>query len=111
MDRKIQKIIPDYKTIYTDILERKFPDKKEEYKYLLDKETFSVADVIELDKKIFGITIENEKFNQRHRSYTEAAILEMLCYQKKNKLNNKELAFHFKLSRNTVTKWKKIFLV
>lgn len=68
-----------------------------------------MIDVIEINKKIFGITIENEKFNQRHRSYTKAAIFEILLYQQKHQLNNKELALHFKLSRNTVTKWKKLF--
>jgi hypothetical protein len=34
----------------------------------------------------------------------------MLDYQKKNKLTNSQLAKHFKLSRNTVTKWKRLFV-
>lgn len=94
-----------------DILERKFPNKIEDCRYLLDKDNLSVLEVIALDKKIFGVTIENEKSNQKHRSYTKGAIIEILIYQEKHRLNNTELALHFKLSRNTVTKWKKRFKI
>jgi hypothetical protein len=103
---------PNYKKIYTDILERKYPDKKDECQELLKKENLSVLDIIKLNQKIFGLPDEeSESFNQKLRSYTEIEILEILNYQKKNMLNNIQLANHFKLSRNTVTKWKKLFSV
>lgn len=47
--------------------------------------------------------------NQKYRSYDKATIIEILNYQKKNSLNNTQLSNHFKLSRNTVTKWKTLF--
>ena len=102
---------PDYFQIYTDILDKKYPRKKEECKSILRKNSISVLDIIELDRKIFGNSDkESESFNQRHRSYSKSDILQILDYQKKHKLNNSQVASHFNLSRNTVTKWKKIFL-
>lgn len=50
---------PDYKTIYSDILHKKPPEKKAECFPLLEKENLSVLDIIELNKKIFGIADRN----------------------------------------------------
>ncbi|WP_228388385.1 helix-turn-helix domain-containing protein [Chryseobacterium sp. CBo1] len=69
-------------------------------------------DVITLNSKIFNLSDKDtHHFNQKHKSYDEQTILEILDYQRKHKLNYIELATHFKLSRDTVAKWKKIFLV
>lgn len=54
---------------------------------------------------------QNIKVNKSHRAYSKEAIYKILEYQKKNCLNNTQLAKHFKLSRNTVTKWKILFNV
>ena len=103
---------PDYKTIYADILHKKHHEKKAECFPLLEKENLSVLDIIELNKKIFGIADkETQAENQKHRSYSKSDILSILDYQKKHKLNNIQLARHFGLSRNTVAKWKKTFVV
>jgi len=105
-------MIPDYKLIYTDILIKKFPHKQERCKKLLEKNNLSVLNIIELNTIIFGKTNnQTENDNQKYRSYRKSDILIILDYQKKHKLNNSQLASHFKLSRNTVAKWKKIFLV
>ncbi|BAP31198.1 uncharacterized protein CHSO_2161 [Chryseobacterium sp. StRB126] len=107
----MQKSTPDYHQIYNDIINKKYPSRKEECKFLLNKENLSVLDVIELNRRIFGISDQRtEAFNQSHRSYNKSSILMMLDYQKKNKLTNSQLAKHFKLSRNTVTKWKRLFI-
>jgi PIN domain nuclease of toxin-antitoxin system len=102
---------PDYRQIYTDILNKKFAHKKDECEELLSKKILSAIDIIELNNKIFGKNTETEKFNQRYRSYNKSSILKILDYQKEHQINNSELAKHFNLSRNTVTKWKKLFLV
>lgn len=108
----MEKSKPDYHRIYSDIINSKFPHLKEEFIPILDKKSLSVLDVLHINKKIFGIPeIETEHFNQRHRSYNRSDIIEILDYQKKNMLNNTQLANHFQLSRNTVTKWKKMFLM
>lgn len=104
----MNKAEPDYKRIYSDMINTKYPDKKESCKVLLEKPKLSVLDVIQINKKIFGVMDkETEVFNQKHRSYDKTTILEILNYQKSKKLSNIELADHFKLSRNTVAKWKK----
>lgn len=103
---------PDYKAIYKDILHHKFPDKIEECLSLLDKKCLSTLDILTLNQKIFGQSDkESAKVNNKHCAYNTSDILQILDYQKKYKLNNTQLANHFKLSRNTIAKWKKIFLV
>lgn len=100
----------NYKKIYADMLKSDTSKTKKEYTEFFKKEQLNALDVIELNEKIFGIKDkESEQFNQRHRFYNPSAILEILEYQKKNRLNNLQLAKHFKLSRNTVSKWKKMF--
>lgn len=101
---------PNYRLIYHDIISIKCPGKKEECNPILNKKEISILDVIKLNMIIFGINDkETQIFNQKHRSYDESTILEILDYQAKNNLNNTQLANHFKLSRNTVAKWKKHF--
>ena len=68
--------------------------------------------VLKALKKIFGIgNRETQAENQKHRSYSKSDILKILDYQKKNNLNNSQLANHFSLSRNTVAKWKRMFII
>lgn len=102
---------PDYKRIFNDIISMKYPQKYKDCASLLQKNKLSVLDVIELNKRIFGYSgKEVMNMNQKHRSYSKNDILQILDYQKRNNLNNSQLALHFKLSRNTVSKWKKLFL-
>lgn len=101
---------PDYKRIFKDILKMKYPEKKEECNDLLSKKELSMLDIIKLNQTIFKLRDkENFTFNQKHRSYNKKTILEILDYQKKHHLNNSQTAIHFNLSRNTLTKWQKMF--
>jgi hypothetical protein len=101
---------PDYKKIFRDIIKIKYPEKQIECQNILSKKELSAMDVINLNQKIFEIkTNESYTFNQRHRSYNKKSILEILEYQKKNNMNNSEVALHFNLSRNSLTKWKRMF--
>ncbi|MCT2409300.1 helix-turn-helix domain-containing protein [Chryseobacterium antibioticum] len=100
----------NYKQIYTDIITKKFPKKLNELKSLLDKKDFSSVDVIEINQKIFGDRDHSVQiFNQKLRSYNKNTMIKILDYQKKNILSNAQLAIHFKMSRNTIAKWKKQF--
>ncbi|GAA5082571.1 hypothetical protein GCM10023210_00020 [Chryseobacterium ginsengisoli] len=111
MDREKQKISqPFYKKIYSDILSRKFPEKMNECKSILSKKELSVLDIIQLNQKIFGYN-EITSDNQRLRSYDDQSILKILEYQKEYNLNNTQLSIHFKLSRNTIAKWKNNFKI
>lgn len=101
---------PNYIKIYSDIIKIKFPEKEQECNNILyKKNNLSLLDVIKLNSIIFGSPKNLTKDNQRHKSYKKEDILQILMYQKRNKLNNKQVATHFKLSRNTIAKWRKIF--
>ena len=102
---------PYYKKIFTDMLALKFPDKKEQCLFFLDKEELSELDVLKLNKIIFGEDVSENVSAKNHRSYDKSTIFKILDYQKNQKLNNIQTARYFGLSRNTVAKWKKIFLV
>jgi len=100
---------PNYNRIYIDLLEAKFPEKLKYFKSILDrKKQLSVLDVIKLNEDLFGVSC---KERQKYRSYDKPTVLEILDYQKKNRLNDTQLATHFRLSRNTVATWKKKFIV
>ncbi|MDQ1162419.1 DNA-binding transcriptional regulator YiaG [Chryseobacterium sp. SORGH_AS 447] len=102
---------PNYKLIYSDIIDKKFPDRKKEFQSILSKNDLSFLEIINLNRKIFQNEAENKRDNQRHKSYNKSDILQILEYQKKHKMNNSQVANYFRLSRNTVSKWKKIFVV
>lgn len=85
----------------------KYPDKIEECSNILNKESMSILDVIKLNRLLFET--DNEIANQKLKSYDKRTVLEILNYQKKNKMNNIQTAVHFNLSRNTITRWKKSF--
>lgn len=103
---------PDYKKIYNDILHKKYPHKISICQGILSKKILSTLDIITLNKIIFG---EQDKeaaiFDQRHRSYCDETIKEILEYQKEYHLNNTQIALKFKLSRNSVAKWRKKYLL
>ncbi|KXH82796.1 hypothetical protein [Chryseobacterium kwangjuense] len=106
MEKEIQPInSPDYKKIYQDILRIKYPEKTEACKNILKKRHLTSMDVVLLNEIIFGK--ESIISNQPHKSYDCDTIHEILNFQIKNQLNNSQLAKHFKLSRNTILKWKK----
>lgn len=99
---------PDYQRIFTDIIDFKYPDKKEICRSLLKKEILSTLDILKLNELIFGKeSKEVMKFNQSHKVYDKNTINYILKYQKENKLSNSHIAIRFKLSRCTIAKWKK----
>ena len=105
-------IKPNYRKIYNDIIIRKFPDKEAKCRSILAKKELSAMDIIKLNNLIFTKEVTHNKLisTQKHRSYDKQTIMEILKYQKEIGMNNSELARHFSLSRNSVAKWKKIFL-
>ncbi|UKB78331.1 helix-turn-helix domain-containing protein [Chryseobacterium sp. MEBOG07] len=99
---------PNYKKIYQDIISKNYPEGHSKFKKFLKKDILSTIDVINLDKLIFSNSdLESEMFNQKHRAYDFNAIVHIIDYQEKNNLSNTQTAMHFKLSRNTISKWKK----
>lgn len=96
---------PNYKLIFEDILNDLYPEKKELCTKILSKENLNIFDILTLNKIIFGNSLNN--LNNKFKTYSEEEILYILKFKKINKLKNIEVAEHFNLSRNTVTKWLK----
>lgn len=102
---------PNYKKIYRDIISKDYPEKKTLCESILNKEILSSLDVIRLNDILFKAKDKQTLIsNQKFRSYTKSDILYILSYQTKNKLNNEQIKNKFKISRNTIAKWKKIFI-
>jgi hypothetical protein len=59
--RRIKKAVPDFKLIYSDILDKQYPEKTSDARRLLTKRHLSVIDILELNKIIFG---ESQKVSQ-----------------------------------------------
>lgn len=109
MDKKIQKIVrPNYIKIFQEILDKKYPHKKNDCQKILSKKQLTSLDIIELNKIIFGT--RPDALNRFHRSYDSSSIFKILEYQKAHNLSNVKLAQHFKLSKNTISQWKKRFI-
>lgn len=114
MGGQVQKVnsSPDYKRIYMDIIKKKHPQKLELCQSILKKKELKILDVIKLDELIFNRPNKEEHvFNQKHRFYDKSTVLEILDFQKKNNYNNSQLAKHFNISRNSITKWKRLFII
>lgn len=95
---------PNYQKIYEDLI--KF--KGLEGNITVPKLERSI-DIIKFNKLI-AKQQGNEVVTQQAKSYDEDSILELLHYQIKYGMSNTQLALEFKLSRNTVARWKKIYL-
>jgi hypothetical protein len=93
----------NYKKLYIDFIKEKCPEKIILFEDMFNKDSLDVFDVIKLNNILFKENIDNQKF----RSYSKESILKILDFQKKNKLNNTELSKRFKISRNTISHWKK----
>ncbi|MFS4429104.1 helix-turn-helix domain-containing protein [Chryseobacterium sp. S90] len=115
MDTKISKVkntIPNYKRIYTDMIQKKYPHKKEECRIILEKNKLTTLDIIKLNNIISDAQdCAVFRSNQKHKSYDTETIIKILEYQKKNKITNYQTAIDFKMSRNTLTKWKRKYIV
>lgn len=102
---------PNYQKIYKDLITKKYPDIEGKCQSILAKKDLSVMDIIKLNQLILPEDIRHDGSisSQKHRSYDKETILQFLKYQEENDMNNKELALHFRLSRNSITKWKRLF--
>ncbi|NML69070.1 helix-turn-helix domain-containing protein [Chryseobacterium sp. RP-3-3] len=98
---------PNYRKIYEDLLMAKYPEKL----YLLEnlQDLSSSISIINIDESLSIKDLQTNIENQRSKAYDKESIQKILTFQKKEQLNNSQVAMRFNLSRNTVAKWKKIF--
>lgn len=101
---------PDYKKIYNDLIERKYPHLKNQCSSILRKDKLSTFDVLNLNAILSEKCSKKDFiFNQQHKVYSYESICYILDYQIKHQLNNTQTAVHFKVSRPSLRKWKKLF--
>lgn len=101
---------PNYSRIYRDLIEKKFPEKLHEYKVILSNDNLTFFEIVRLNELLFGKKNKEQEFqSQRYKAYDKQTILRIIRYQRQNKLNDQEIAVRFKLSRNTIRGWKKVF--
>lgn len=64
------------------------------------------VDVLQINKAIF----ESSYFSLgQANAYQMADVMHILTYKRKNKLNLSQTANHFKMSRNTLTRWERVY--
>ena len=96
---------PNYQKIFQHIIAKKFPEKQLQTKKLL-KQKMSSLDVIKISE-ILNSNVTSE--NQKHNSYDMHSILKILEIQRLNNMTNIDISEKYKISRNTVSKWKKLY--
>ena len=103
---------PFYSKLYADIIRDKYPEKELSCLAYLSKENWTALDVIEVNEFLFGSKKQkgDVRIDRKHRSYDTQSICQILRYQQNNKLNNNEVARTYGVSRNTIAKWKTLFL-
>lgn len=103
---------PLYHKLYADMIREKYPDKEACCSSYLKKENWTALDVIQINAILFAKHHKQMEIasDQKHRAYDKESVRQILRYQQVNRLNNKQLADKFRLSRNTVAKWRKLFV-
>jgi hypothetical protein len=98
----------NYTTIFLDIVANQFPERLNDEELIRKiKKIQTNLDVLEINDVLFPkSSLENNKEKQEMKSYTEEDIKIIFDYQKKHKLNMKQTANNFSMSRNTLKKWK-----
>ncbi|WP_292011240.1 helix-turn-helix domain-containing protein [Chryseobacterium sp.] len=101
---------PNYTKIYEDLLRLEHPEKLEEpnIKRLLENLN-SAEDILNLNEKIFTPSKESLKDNQKLKTYDRKTMLKLLQYQKQHGFSTNYMSKKYKISRTTLTKWRKTF--
>lgn len=100
---------PNYKNIYCDLLIKKYPEKLPDFQNILNKDVLNELDILAISKQL-SASKETDPENGKYKSYSKSTILKILDYQEKNRLNNSQLSGHLNISRNTISKWRKVFI-
>ena len=96
---------PHYEIIYKDIAAHLGKTLTESQIQKLSK-IEKTLDVLEVNAMLFGKG-KTSKITQQMRTYQTEDKVAILQYQQQNQLSNQQTANHFKMSRNTIAKWKR----
>lgn len=96
----------NYSLIFEDMLRQKgLPVNEAQLKAVAS--TGKNIDVLKVNESLLDKSTTKE--DARLRSYTEMDIHYILQYKKENHLNITQTATHFKMSRNTLAKWIRLY--
>lgn len=105
----MNQIKPDYKKIFTDMVkyyELFLTDQiQKEIDIILSREELTSLDVLKMNELLFPRSIKFSQ-NQKLHKFDHQSKKFIIEYQKKLKLSNISTATTFKISRNTLAKWK-----
>ncbi|MFC3160859.1 hypothetical protein SAMN05443633_105221 [Chryseobacterium arachidis] len=101
---------PNYTKIYQDMLKEKAPEKLEDPKIQrLIKKLKTTEDILNFNDLVFTPSKESSHNNQKLRIYDKKTILKLLDYQKKHELSISFMSKKYKISRTTISRWKRLF--
>ncbi|EJL70041.1 helix-turn-helix domain-containing protein [Chryseobacterium populi] len=101
---------PNYRKIFQDMLQLEHPDKLEDPKIReLLKKLNTTEEVLNFNDKLFKQSKESLKNNQKLKTYDKKTMLKLLQYQKKHGFSTSYMSKKYKISRTTISNWKKTF--
>ncbi|CAM3840251.1 transposase [Flavobacterium branchiophilum] len=100
---------PNYYQLYSDMFDEKIISNLKKDLSFLKKENVSNLDIINFDQEINLHSKSHNFENQKLRSYDENSITKVLSYQKEYALTDYQTSLHFKISRNTLRKWRNYY--
>ena len=105
----------NYISLYTDFINDnnslQNKTKIKLLKHINNQQELSVKKIIKINSIIKNdiASGKNNKKTQQLKAYDYDFVQQTLDYQKKYNLSNNNISIEFKLSRNTIAKWKKHF--
>ncbi len=69
----------------------------------------TTEDVLNFNELVFKQSKESMKNNQKLKTYDKKTMLKLLQYQKKHGFSTSYMSKKYKISRTTLSKWKKTF--
>lgn len=92
------------------MLQLEHPDKLEDPKIReLLKKLNTTEEVLNFNDKLFKQSKESLKNNQKLKTYDKKTMLKLLQYQKKHGFSTSYMSKKYKISRTTISNWKKTF--
>ncbi|ROH97483.1 hypothetical protein BCF50_2330 [Chryseobacterium daecheongense] len=101
---------PNYNKIYHDMLKKEHPEKLKDpsIRRLLSK-LHTTEDILKFNDKLFTQSREKQQNNQKLKTYDKQTMLKLLQYQDKHGFSTSYMSKKYKISRTTITKWRKTF--
>ncbi|WP_419868654.1 helix-turn-helix domain-containing protein [Chryseobacterium sp. CT-SW4] len=101
---------PNYTKIYEDLIRLECPEKLTEPTIKKQLQNLNTCeDILNFNEKIFKQSKQSLKDNQKLKTYDRKTMLKLLQYQKQHGFSTNYMSKKYKISRTTLTKWRKTF--